>query len=110
MATVSVKATGPLASSGGGTLLKENIFVIVTLGNPNLGRTPHNQTLPLNTEVIVDSRDIRGVWDTSTSSWSVVIPAGILLSVNIGGALKIAETAQPIQVTGPAISILDLES
>jgi hypothetical protein len=110
MAVVSVKVKGPVVDVGGTNQLKANIFVLITLGTPNLGRTPLNYTLPLDTDVIVDSSDIHPIWDTVSNVWTVGIPAGTLLAVRIGTDLKVAETAQPIQVSGPTISILDLES
>ncbi len=110
MAVVKVEAIGPSVISTGGPQLAPGVFVIITLGSSSLGRTPHNQTLPLSTEVIVEANDIRAIWDSNSSEWVAKIPTGTLLAVNIGGTLQIAETAQPIQVTGPTISILDLES
>jgi len=104
MATLGVKAIGPLT----GNDLSANIFQLVSVSNDTIGRSVHSSTLPTNTLVLVDEVDLVPVW--TSSGWNVVIPDGTSLVVKIGNDLKIAETAQPIQVTGPTISILDLES
>jgi len=111
MATVGVTAIG--TASGGN--LDDYCFKQINFNassNGQIDRSIPLTGLPASVIVLVDQLDL--VPHGTGNPWLVVIPKDTLVVVVTVGAgnvpkLNIAETAQPIQVSGPTIPILDFE-
>lgn len=71
--------------------------------NPSLGRTPSSQPVSVNAKIVVSSSLI--VTRVSGSNLIHEIPKGTLIIIRVDSNTKIAETAQPLQVTGPVYPI-----